>query len=235
MNDIASPPKLPSEQRKSIYHQAATASAFAPLIAVLINIASTASRANLNPQTQRPVVLIVGFACAIIIVIGLICGIAALFGLRKHGKKGILAKALCGIIIPLLLTVIAVPNFLAARAKAIKNRQNQTSPDYQLSRLAEQVNKQGPKMIDDDTRLEGVETLANRTILYKYSIVTKLASEIAPDAINQNIRPNVVKAYNTLPDMKLFRDNGVTIVYRYKDKAGELIGDLSVGPSDLVK
>ena len=49
------------------------------------------------------------------------------------------------------------------------------------------------------------------------------------------IRRDVVRKYNTLPEMKMFRDNGGTITYRYRDKEGQLIGDISVGPSDLAK
>ena len=89
-------------------------------------------------------------------------------------------------------------------------------------------------MVDEVTRLDGAEVLPNRTLLYKYSI-TKTSSEISSDALNRIVRPNIVKTYNTLPEMKILRDNGVTITYRYRDKAGQLIRDVSVGPSDLAK
>ena len=178
---------------------------------------------------------IAGIASSSIILIGLICGIIALFGIRKHGKKGIRTKALCGIIIPLLLSAVAIPNFMAVRAQAIKNRRYQMSPEGQVRALADQINKQGNKMVDEITRLDGAEALPNRTLLYKYSIITKTSSEIPPDGLNRIIRRDVVRKYNTLPEMKMFRDNGVTITYRYRDKEGQLIGDISVGPSDLAK
>jgi hypothetical protein len=235
MSNSASPPQLPSERRNSIFHQAATASVFAPLIAIGVTIFSSAARSSLDAQSQRPVSLIVEMASSIIILLGLICAVVALFGIRHHGKKGILGKALCGIIIPLLLAAIAVPNFMAARSKAIKIRQNQMSVEGQLRNFAEQLNRQGKKMIDEATRLEGAEALPNRTLLYKYSLITKTASEIPPDALNQTVRPNVVKSYNTLPEMKLFRDNGITMTYQYRDKMGHLIGEFSVGPGDLAK
>ncbi len=231
----ALPPKIPSDSRNSIFHQAATASVFAPLIAIGINIATTASRTNLDPQTQRPVALIVGIVCSLIILIGLVCGVAALFGIRNHGKKGILGKALCGIMIPLLLAAIAIPNFRAARARAMRNNQTQLSVDDRVRDLAHELNKQATKMVDEVTRLEGVEPLPNRTLLYKYSLITKTASGIPLDALNQHVRPGVVKRYKTLPEMKIFRDNGITITYQYRDKEGQLIGDFSVGPSDLAQ
>lgn len=212
------------------------ASVFAPLIAIGLTIVSSAGRTNLDPQSQRPVAFMVGIVNSIIILIGLICGVVALFGIRNHGKKGILGKALCGIIIPLLLAGLAIPNFMAARSQAIKNKQNRMSVEDRVRDLADQLNKQqGKKMIDEVTRLEGVEALPNRTLLYKYSLITKTSSEIPLDALNQSVRPNVVKMYNTLPEMKLFRDNGITIIYQYRDKVGQLIGDFSVGPSDLAK
>src|SRR6266516_97196 len=229
MSNSALPPKLPSEPTKnSIFHQAAMASVFAPLIAIGLTIVSSAGRTNLDPQSQRPVAFMVGIVNSIIILIGLICGVVALFGIRNHGKKGILGKALCGIIIPLLLAGLAIPNFMAARSQAIKNKQNRMSVEDRVRDLADQLNKQqGKKMIDEVTRLEGVEALPNRTLLYKYSLITKTSSEIPLDALNQSVRPNVVKMYNTLPEMKLFRDNGITIIYQYRDKVGQLIGDFS--------
>ncbi len=52
----------------------------------------------------------------LLILAGLSLGIIALFGIRKHGAKGILAPALVGIVINGLLLFIFINNFLAARA-----------------------------------------------------------------------------------------------------------------------
>jgi len=235
MTNSALPPKIPSEPQDSIFHQAATASVFAPLIAIGLTVFSSAARSSLGPQSQRFVAAIVDIAALLIILIGLICGIVALFGISKHGKRGILRKAMLGIIIPLLLSGLAIPNFMAARSQAIKRKQYQMSPEGQVREIADRINKQGKQMVDEVTRLEGVEALPNKTLLYNYSLITQTSSEIPPDALNRIIRPNIVKVYSTNPGMKLFRDNGVTLTYRYRDKAGQLIGDISVGPSDIAK
>jgi hypothetical protein len=55
----------------------------------------------------------------LLILAGLSLGIIALFGIRKHGAKGILAPALVGIIINGLLFFIFATNFLAARASHV--------------------------------------------------------------------------------------------------------------------
>jgi len=109
------------------------------------------------------------------------------------------------------------------------------SPEDRVRAMADQINKQGSIMVDTSTRLEAAEALPNRTLLYNYSLISKTSSEISAEALNRIVRPDIVKKYNILPEMKVFRDNGITVIYRYRDKAGQLIGDISVGPSDLVK
>jgi len=54
-------------------------------------------------------------------VVGLFLGIIALFGIRKHGARGVLAPALVGIATNGVLLFIFATNFFAARAKARAN------------------------------------------------------------------------------------------------------------------
>jgi len=49
---------------------------------------------------------------------GFIFGIIAIFGVRKHGAKGILAPASIGLLINGLLLFIFFTNFLSARERA---------------------------------------------------------------------------------------------------------------------
>ncbi len=64
--------------------------------------------------------VIIELVALLLIVVGLIFGIIALFGISKHGTKGILAPAIVGIIINGLLLLIFVMNFMTARARAIQ-------------------------------------------------------------------------------------------------------------------
>lgn len=235
MNDSIPPTEPPAQPRNSRYHQAATASVLAPLISIGVTFLLAASRKDLNAETQRTVAVTVATTHAIILLFGLICGIVALCGIRKHGKAGILTKALLGLLIPVLLTALAVPNFLASRSRAARYKQFVMTPEGQVQAIADQLNSQRNKMVDEITRLDGAETLSNRTLLCKYTLTTKSSSDIVPDRFNAVVRPALVKRYNTLPEMKELRDCGATIIYRFKDKAGQLVGDVTVGPRDLEK
>ena len=54
----------------------------------------------------------------LMMTIGFICGIVALFGISKHGARGIVAPASVGLLINGLLLFIFFTNFFAARERA---------------------------------------------------------------------------------------------------------------------
>ena len=47
------------------------------------------------------------------------------------------------------------------------------------------------------------------------------------------MRPQIVNAYKTSPQMASFRDHRVEIAYLYSDKNGKLIAVIVVSPNDL--
>lgn len=107
------PPRPPS-----FAHQAAKGSWASPIILFVILM--------FGKQFIPGVILdLVG---ALFIIAGLALGIVALFGIRRHGSKGILAPAIIGLVINLLLLFIFVTNFIAARAKAQKGAHLNASP-----------------------------------------------------------------------------------------------------------
>jgi hypothetical protein len=92
---------------KAFAHQAARASWLGPVIIFLLFAFAH--------QVAGQVIL--ELIALVLIVAGICLGIAALFGIRKHGKKGILAPALVGLILNSLLLFIFITNFLAVRAR----------------------------------------------------------------------------------------------------------------------
>jgi hypothetical protein len=89
-------------------HQAARASWIGPIIIFLLF-------AFAHQVAAR---LVLELIALVLIVAGIGLGIAALFGIRQHGRKGILAPALTGLVLNGLLLFIFITNFVAARAAA---------------------------------------------------------------------------------------------------------------------
>jgi hypothetical protein len=95
----------------SFSHQAAKLGWVCPLLILALLIAGRPIGAQ----------LIVEMIALLLMLVGLGSGVVALFGIRTHGRSGILAPALVGIIINGLLLSIFVTNFVAARARALQN------------------------------------------------------------------------------------------------------------------
>jgi hypothetical protein len=118
--DTPTPPKT-----TSFSHQAAKLSWVCPILVFVLLMFSKQIGARIIIELVSLLLILVGFAF----------GVAALFGIPKHGKSGILAPAIVGIIINGFLLFIFVTNFLAARAKAQQQRSDIPSPVAQGSRL----------------------------------------------------------------------------------------------------
>jgi 4-amino-4-deoxy-L-arabinose transferase-like glycosyltransferase len=109
--DTPTPPKT-----TSFSHQAAKLSWVCPIITIIIFVLLIFNR----QIGSRKIIALVASAALWLVVIGLVFGIVALFGISKHGTKGILAPAIVGIIINGLLLSFVVVNFMTARARAMQ-------------------------------------------------------------------------------------------------------------------
>jgi len=108
----------PIPKTTAFSHQAAKFSWVCPIIVMLVM--------TFTQQIGHRV--IIEMISLLLFLVSLVFGIIALFGIRAHGKSGILAPAIAGIIINGLLVVIFVTNFMAARARAQQQRGDVTAP-----------------------------------------------------------------------------------------------------------
>lgn len=113
MNTETPPPTSATEApaAKAFAHQAAKASWAGPIVIFVLLV--------FGHQVAPPVLL--DLLALALILTGIGMGIAALFGIRKHGRKGILVPALVGLVINGLLLLIFVTNFLAVRHQAMSH------------------------------------------------------------------------------------------------------------------
>ena len=100
--------ETPTPPKTSFSHQAAKLSWVCPIIVLLLMMFGRQAGGR----------VVIELVALLLIVVGFVFGVVAVFGIRTHGKRGILAPAIVGIIINGLLLFIFVTNFLAARAQA---------------------------------------------------------------------------------------------------------------------
>ncbi|SNZ00359.1 hypothetical protein [Flagellimonas pacifica] len=100
----------------------------------------------------------------------------------------------------------------------------------ELEKTALELNKQTPMQIDQFTRLDSASTKGKTNFIYHYTLVKIEKSEVNLDTVNKYIKSDIVDNVKNNPDLKIFRDNEITLDYKYYDKNGELSIEISVTP-----
>ncbi len=93
--------------------------------------------------------------------------------------------------------------------------------DKQMMQAANEVNKACPIMVDQETRLDNSIAFPDNVFQYNYTLVNIEKKNINVSELEEYLKPVILNAIKTNPDLKLFRDHGTTMSYNYKDKNGE--------------
>ena len=119
-------------------------------------------------------------------------------------------------------------------AFVIQSCDNQSTFDKALVQSASELNKMCPMMVDAETRLDNAIALPNKVFQYNYTLINVVKDSINIEELTGYLKPNIINNVSTNPDLKEYRDNGVTMVYFYKDKDGVFLTKIEVTP-DLYK
>jgi hypothetical protein len=106
------------------------------------------------------------------------------------------------------------------------------SPSFnaELKRVAHELNKSCPVMVDNETRLDNAIALPCKVLQYNYTLINMSKDSMNLQLFNDYLRPQIINNIRTHPDLKSFRDNRVTMVYNYKDRNGVFITRIVVNP-----
>lgn len=104
------------------------------------------------------------------------------------------------------------------------------SIDSQLVDAANELNKNCPMNVDENTTLKNAVALPNKTFQYNYVLVGISKEEVKIDTVKKYIFPRILEDVKKNPQLKSFRDNKVTIKYNYTDFKGEFVTEYVVTP-----
>ncbi len=107
--------------------------------------------------------------------------------------------------------------------------------DKALQEIANEMNKSTPMVIDKETQLDNVAALPENVFQYNYTLVNTEKSSIDADKMEKSIQPMILNTIKTNPEMKIYRDNKTTMAYSYKDKNGEFVLKILIGPDQYEK
>ena len=102
----------------------------------------------------------------------------------------------------------------------------QRNLSIELTKTAAIINKNSGVMLDEETRLDSVATFSNH-IIYNNTMINYSVEQIDPNQFSNILQDIVLKPLCDNKDLKAFKDLGVIMVYRYMDKSGSFISEIS--------
>ncbi|BFP42241.1 hypothetical protein FGF1_30860 [Flavobacteriaceae bacterium GF1] len=102
--------------------------------------------------------------------------------------------------------------------------------ESELKNAALELNKQAPIQIDQFSRLDSASTKGKTNFIYHYTLFDLEKFEVNLDTVNKYIRPNLIENIKNSPELKVYRDNNITMDYEYYDKNGAFVTKISVTP-----
>lgn len=105
--------------------------------------------------------------------------------------------------------------------------------EKKLQKITTELNKLTPKLIDDFTRIDSVSSKGEESITYHYTLVNLQKQDIQVDTVNKYLKFQIIEKVKTQSELKFFRDNDILMNYKYYDKNGEFVTEISVTPDLL--
>lgn len=137
---------------------------------------------------------------------------------HSSGKK-VSRKAIIGIILG--ITVAIAVKMLVFKTPSHEALMQQTARD---------LNKSCPVMIDQETRLDNVTLPAVRVFQYNYTLVNMKKASVDIEDLRNFLTPTIVENVKASPQLQLFREQNTTLSYRYADKDGAFLFEITVTP-----
>lgn len=107
--------------------------------------------------------------------------------------------------------------------------------DSQLMSAATDLNKQCPIMVDKETRLDNTIGGPGKLFVYNYTLVNYTVDQLKIPDLEAYLRPRLIQSASTNADMQSFRENAVTLVYRYSDKNNKFAFEIKVSPEEYAR
>jgi hypothetical protein len=108
---------------------------------------------------------------------------------------------------------------------------NEDTPNTMLVENARIANKDLPKMLDKETRLDSI-SVDNTTLKYHHILINtdKDSTEFDFALIQSEMSQKAQENLNTNPVMKDYRENNISLHYIFKDKNNNNVFDYTVKP-----
>lgn len=104
-----------------------------------------------------------------------------------------------------------------------------------VERLAEKINFKCPFMVDEDTRMDSVQILADSTFQYNYTLVKQEKDKLDIRGLTNYIGPRLQHDARSSANMQFHRDYRLRLIFHYRDMNGEEVMHIVLEPEDYLQ
>ena len=130
----------------------------------------------------------------------------------------------------IILLIITILAYSCMNSSSNKDTEIQNK----LKQVANEVNKDCPRIIDSETRLDNAGAFSNRTLLYNFTLVNKERSQIDTLLLKNSMEPSIINQFKTSPIFALARQNHINVKYYFKDRNGIYLFTISITPNKYI-
>jgi hypothetical protein len=108
-----------------------------------------------------------------------------------------------------------------------------SSPDREVMKFATQMNKHCPTMVDEETRLDKVNALADNSLQFNYTLIYRDKDSVPIGNLKQFMEPVILNKIKNSPTLSRYLNKDLTWVYNYNDKNGDFVFKITYTPDQL--
>ena len=120
----------------------------------------------------------------------------------------------------IIITCIIISSLWSLLSFIDSYKKTKVITDVKLFEITKEINKNLPKMVDLETRADSTIALSNKTIQYNFTLLNYLIEEVNSEELKSQFYPIILNNIKTNNDMRLLKDNNITIIYLFSDKNG---------------
>lgn len=105
----------------------------------------------------------------------------------------------------------------------------------QLHRAAREINSACPVQIDAATRLDSAQVVSETVLQFNYTLTAASRDDVDLAQLEATTKPALIESVKTNSAMTDLRDHSITMVYNYRDRNGEYLLKIPVGPTDYAQ
>jgi hypothetical protein len=102
--------------------------------------------------------------------------------------------------------------------------------NHKLNEMASNLNVSTPVMLDRFTRFDSASVTKDNEFCYYYTILNTTNADSLFKELGQGISEKIRSQVASSPDLRIFRENDVTLRYFYRDSLQNVVHDITVTP-----